>query len=191
LEVDRECANAVNQNVTWEDGDMRREVLVAASLLLTAVPLAQSAEPVTKGNWSRHPAILEIKAIYGQVRQAEAAGRLRQLRRQFPDCYDEVRELNQEPGGRVRSYHFSGGSEDSAAQYAYYYDQHGRLRFVLMKAGAVNGTWLEHRIYLSKDGTRLWEVEKRGGGPGYTFPDVRLVNDPEQDFRSGSRCSEP
>jgi hypothetical protein len=59
-----------------------------------------------------------------------------------------------------------------------------------LKAWAANGTRLERRIYLSRDGTRLWDVEKRAG-LGWTFPDVELVNDPEQDFRQGSQCSEP
>jgi hypothetical protein len=53
---------------------MGSKELLAAGLLLTAALLARSAETITARNWSRHPAIVEVKAIYEQVRRAEAAG---------------------------------------------------------------------------------------------------------------------
>jgi hypothetical protein len=42
---------------------------------------------------------------------------------------------------------------------------------------------------LSKDGKRLWDEEKRKG-PGYTFPETELVNNPEQDFHEESSCQQ-
>jgi hypothetical protein len=170
---------------------MRAKEMLAAGLFLSAAPSAWSVEPVTAQNWRRHPAVLEVKAIYHEVRQAVAAGRLRQLRWVFGGCQlHEERVLNRERGYAIRSYHWIGSSEDSWSQFAYYYDRGGRLRFVLMKAGAANGTRLERRIYLSKGGKQLWEAETRTG-PGWTFPETGLVHDPEQDFRRDSPCSGP
>jgi len=48
---------------------------------------------------------------------------------------------------------------------------------------------LERRIYLSKDGKRLWDGEKRTG-PGYTFPEAVLVNNPEQEFQEECSCQQ-
>jgi hypothetical protein len=94
----------------------------------------------------------------------------------------------------VRSYRFAGGSEDSTASRALYYDRSGRLRFVLVKAGAVNGTSLEVRIHLSRSGGLLWEKRDLLEGPGYTFPNPwplsDLTGDPRQAFHAPSRCAE-
>jgi hypothetical protein len=68
------------------------------------------------------------------------------------------------------------------------------LRFVLVKAGAVNGTACEYRVYLSKAGARPWEERRHLKGPGYTFPsqwpDDWLVRDPMQAFRAQAPCAE-
>jgi hypothetical protein len=172
---------------------------LAAWLIILDTPSALGAQPITRSNWQHHPAIAEIRAIYREIKQAEGARRLRKLQRQWADnCEaqpyeDTERVLYLEAGGAVRSYHFSGGSEDSVARRALYYDRDGRLRFVLIKAGAVNGTRLEHRIYLSKDGKRLWEMQTRLEGPGYTFPSHQwweedLVWSPKQAFDAKTQC---
>jgi len=127
----------------------------AACLTVLPTPYALGAQPITASNWQQHPAIVEIRTIYQEVRQAEATGRLHKLQRTFEYCRsyeDTERVLYLDSGGVVRSYHYSGGSEDSTAQHAHYYDRHGKLRFVFVKAGAANGTGLEHRVYLSEAG---------------------------------------
>jgi hypothetical protein len=166
----------------------------AAWLTILAAPAALNAEPITAANWQRHPVIVEIRAIYREIKDAEAAGRLRKVERKWPETcearpYDDTeRVFYLDPRGTVRSYHVGGGSEDSAAQTAYYYDRAGALRFVFVKAGAVNGTAYEYRIYLSKTGARLWEERKLLKGPGYTFPsrlpDDWLFKDPKQAFHA-------
>jgi hypothetical protein len=90
---------------------------------------------------------------------------------------DTERTLYLDPDGAVRSYHTGGGSDDSAIQGTYYYDRHGRLRFVFATAGAVNGTVIEYRIYLSKSGARLWEERRDSEGAGL------------HNFRSGFRTT--
>src|SRR5262245_34795364 len=170
---------------------------VALCMLATSCPL--SAQTITASNWQEHPAIVEIRAIYQEIRQAEAAGGLRKLQKQWTDnCEalpyeDTERVLYLDAKGAVRSYHFSGGSEDSAASRALYYDRDGRLRFVLIKAGAANGTSIEHRIYVSKDGKRLWEKHTFLQGPGYTFPsrewfEEDLTWNPKLAFDEMRRC---
>ena len=51
----------------------------------------------------------------------------------------------------------SGGSDDSAVTYSYYYDKDGKLRFVYIQGGAVNGTHIQHRIYFEANGTKIWK----------------------------------
>jgi hypothetical protein len=171
----------------------------AVSLAILAMPCPLGAQPITESNWQKHPAVVEIRAIYQEIRQAEAVGRLHKLERQWADnCEaqpyeDAERVLYLDAKGVIRSYHFSGGSEDSAVSRALYYDRDGTLRFVLIKAGAANGTSLEHRIYLSKDGKRLWEKQTRLKGPGYTFPsrewpEQDLIWNPQLAFDERARC---
>jgi hypothetical protein len=164
---------------------------------MLGTPSWLAAEPITAANWQRHAAIVEIRAIYRETRQAETAGRLRKLRREFEGCLsyeDTDRTLHLDKDGNVRSYHVGKGSEDSVAQTTYYYDRDGALRFIFVKAGAVNGTEVEYRIYLSKAGARLWQEQRLLKGPGYTFPpelpDEWLVGDPRQAFEAKSPCPE-
>jgi hypothetical protein len=140
---------------------------------------------------------VEIRAIYREVRQAVAAGRLRREEQAFAYCRayeDTERTLYRDGNGTVRSYHAGRGSEDSAARAAYYYDRAGILRFVLVKAGAVNGTAIEYRVYLSNAGQRLWEERRDLKGPGYTFPvqlpDDWLVKDPVRAFHAAHPCAD-
>jgi len=171
---------------------MRTARHLAAWLIMLGTPAAQGAEPVSASNWRRHPDIADIRAIYREIKRAEAAGRLRALRRAFgEDCgLHEERILYLDAYGAVRSYYWAGESSDSGSEYAYYFDVDGRLRFVFMKAEAPwVGTKLERRIYLSKDGKRLWD-EKKLKGPGYTFPEAVLVNNPEQEFQEECSCQQ-
>src|SRR5215510_14230955 len=168
-------------------GHMRTIRHLAAWLIMLGTPAAQGAEPVSASNWRRHPDIAEIRAIYREIKRAETAGRLRNLRR---DCGPhDKRTLYLDERGAVRSYYFAGASDDSGSQHAFYYDGAGRLRFVFMKAEApwVRST-LERRIYLSKDGKRLWDEEKRKG-PGYTFPEAVLVNNLSRNSKRSARVS--
>lgn len=74
------------------------------------------------------------------------------------------------------------------------YDENGRLRFALITAGAVNNTRIEHRVYFSKSGEKIWEIQKLLEGPGYTFPKEwpvdELIQNPIGAFNDKSPCSE-
>jgi hypothetical protein len=176
---------------------MRCKGTLAALLAAMASAAAFSAEPITAANWRRHPAIVEVRTIYQEIRQAETAGRLRRQERAFDSepcrAYeDAVRTLYVDAKGAVRSYHVGRGSEDSAVQTGYFYDREGALRFVLATAGAVNGTIAEYRIYLSRTGEILWQERRDLKGPGYGFPyrlpDDWLVRDPKQAFDATHPC---
>jgi hypothetical protein len=173
------------------------KVLTGCLALLVAPQASRAAEAITAANWRTHHAIVEIRAIYRETRQAEVAGRLRKEQSTLGHCrpfYEDVeRTLHLDQSGAVRSFHLGGGSDDSAVQAAYYYDREGRLRFVFAEAGAVNGTSIEYRIYLSRTGERLWEEQRRLKGPGYTLPsrlpDEWLVRDPLQAFHTENACT--
>jgi hypothetical protein len=171
--------------------------LAASPVLLLLASAASGAEPVTAANWRRHPAIVEIEAIYREVRQAEAAGCLRRKVRTFSYCRsyeDTARTIYLDRHGVARSYRRTGGSDDSAVQAAYYYDRRGALRLLVADVAAVDGTTYQYRIFLSKSGVRLWEERHRLKGPGYPFPgeslDEWLVRDPKQAFAASSLCDE-
>lgn len=108
---------------------------------------------------------------------------------------DTARTIATDSKGRVRFYRNEGGSEDSSLKWEHYYDETGRLRFVFITGGAVNGSQLEHRIYFDENGKRLWEEQTYKKGPGYTFPkvwpdDQLQINDPAAKFSSNSTCTE-
>jgi hypothetical protein len=162
-------------------------LLLAKAAAITSA----GAEPITEANWLHHPAIVEIRTIYQEIKDAEKAGRLRKEERTFGYCrpYEDTdRALSLDADGAVRSYYRAAGSEDSAIKAYYYYDRDGALRFVLAEAGAVNDTRYEYRIYLSKTGERLWQAQRLLKGPGYTFPselpDEWLVRHPKQAFEA-------
>jgi hypothetical protein len=150
---------------------------------------------ITSKNWRIHPKIVEVRNICQSVKEAISRGELQKHVREFDYCEpyaDTVRILYVDRGGVVRKYYFSGGSDDSAAGRDLCYDTNGKLRFAFIQAAASNGTRIEHRIYFSADGKRLWEIQNHLRGPGYAFPtewpDDDLVREPRKAFEAMSPC---
>ena len=117
--------------------------------------------------------------------------------RKFNYCepYEDTdRTLYTDQNGKPRIYYYLSGSNDSVVQRELYYDESGKLRFAFIIAGAHNGTKLEHRVFFSKVGKKVWEIQKRLEGPGYTFPtewpDAELIQNPVQAFNDNSPCPE-
>ena len=131
---------------------------------------AVQAQAITAKNWQNHPKILEVRAIYGFVNSLLVHKKLKLETKNLDDCsyWDSMREKYTDAKGVVRRYIKSGGSSDSAVTLEHTYDVRGRLRFVLVKAGAVNDTSLELRFYFDAAGKRLW-LDRRETGPGYTW----------------------
>ena len=169
-----------------------RASLPTVLLLLASMAAAEPA--ITPSNWLQHPQIKEVRALYQSVEHMKETGRLMRRDRKWQPCPqgDARRSLYIDPDERPRLYYYEGGSDDSAVQRALYYDERGTLRFAFIQAGAINGTAIEHRVYFSNTGTRLWEIQKRLKGPGYTFPnewpDTDLTRAPLQAFNDTNPC---
>ena len=164
----------------------------ALALLLGLLCVAH-AQTITARNWQSHPAILEIRGIYAGVNALIAQKKLRLEAKTFGYCpsWDLERKKYASANGVVRRYVKAGGSDDSAVTLDHTYDALGRLRFVLVKAGAVNDTQLEQRWYFDASGKQLW-LDRRQTGPGYTFSDAdfrrEMVFNPKRAFAAAPPC---
>ena len=184
-------------------GTPRRSSATSHAAALPSVPspdfLSQEASGgITKANWQRHPKIIQVRAIVQSVNAGISKKSFTMRKRAFEYCEpyeDTARTIATDPKGRVRFYGNEGGSDDSSLKWEHYYDEAGRLRFVFITGGAVNGSKLEHRIYFDENGKRLWEDHTYKKGPGYTFPEVwpddqLQINEPAAKFSSTSPCPE-
>jgi hypothetical protein len=173
----------------------------AAALVVTkpSGSLTQEADgEITKANWQQHPKIKQVRAIVQSVNAGMSGKALTVRNRAFEYCEpyeDTARTIATDSKGRVRFYGNEGGSDDSSLKWEHYYDEAGRLRFVFITGGAVNGSKLEHRIYFDENGKRLWEDHAYKKGPGYTFPEVwpdeqLQIKNPDAKFSSKSPCEE-
>ena len=173
------------------------KVFLFALLLGSCVSFAgaQDGGEVTKENWREHPKIVEVRNIYQAVNGGRKRLRIRKRTFEYCEPYeDTARLIGTDASGRVRLYQREGGSEDSALTFEHYYDEAGRLRFVLITGGAVSGSKLEHRIYFDAEGKRIWEI-RNFTEPGYTWPEVwpdeeLQISDPAAKFASSSPCPE-
>lgn len=174
-----------------------KRLLLSTGICLFAVNATHASEPITEKNWVSHPEIAEVRTIYQNLKKAKDTGALRKKERKFDYCEpyaDTDRALYLDRNGKSRIYYYAGGSDDSAVQRELYYDEDGKPRFAFITAGAYNGTKLEHRVYFSRAGKKIWEIQKLLEGPGYTFPDEwpdeELIQDPAKAFNEKSPCPE-
>jgi hypothetical protein len=121
--------------------------------------------------------------VYQEV-QSQLSG-LDKQERELEFC---KRTLYTSAQGTVRLYRVEGGSDDSVQTRSYYYDSQGELRFLLVQAGAVNGTSLEVRRYWDAAGTKLWEEHKLLQGPGYPFGVIPAILLPKLAFEAPYPC---
>jgi hypothetical protein len=160
--------------------------------------LFQETDEITKVNWQQHPKIKAIRAIVQSVKTGLSNKSFTIKKRAFEYCEpyeDTARTIATDSKGMVRFYQNEGGSDDSSLTWEHYYDEGGRLRFVFITGGAVNGSKLEHRIYFDETGKRIWEDQVYKKGPGYTFPEVwpdeqLQITDAATKFASKSQCPE-
>lgn len=160
--------------------------------------LCQEFEKITAANWRQHPKIRTVRNIVASVDAGMKKGAFKNSTRRFEYCEpyeDTVRKSVVDSRGVVRRYEREGGSEDSSLTLRHYYDSQGRLRFVFITGGAVNGAQLEHRIYFDEKTDRIWEEHKYVKGPEYSFPEVwpdeqLQKSDPAKAFAAVSPCKE-
>lgn len=170
-----------------------------SNALWSTLPPAQTDDEITKANWQQHPKIKAVRAAVQTVKDGLGRKSFKVKTRKFDYCEpyeDTSRTLGIDSNGRVRYYEKQAGSDDSALKWEHYYDEAGRLRFVLITGGAVNGSELEHRIYFDEEGKRIWEEQKYTKGPGYTFPEIWPDDQLQQRnvaaaFNAKSPCSQP
>lgn len=154
--------------------------------------------PITEKNWMAHPRIRECRATFQEVQDLESRGLLTTLERSGDESCenyngDMQRTIRRDASGKARKLTLEAGSEDSAVTVDAYYDTQAKLRFIFVKASAVNDTVYEYRIYFDAEGTKLWENEKLVRGAGYTFPspwpEEFIPRDPEARFASSPACN--
>ena len=144
---------------------------------------------VNQQNWTKHPLILEIDKIKDEIDKEISAKKYQQKEKsiEFSEPWVPTSKVVylKEDNNTIK-YTQEAGSDDSALRYQYYYDDLGKLRFVMISGGAVNGSELEHKIYFSSDGKRIWETHRYLKGPGYSFPEIwpeeEIVFNPKDEF---------
>jgi hypothetical protein len=185
-------------------GSVHLLLITVCALSLSAVESTrvsskqETGGEITKANRQQHPKIKAIRAIVQAVKTGMTRKSFTTRKRTFEYCEpgeDTLRILAIDSRSRARFYKTEGGSEDSSLKFEHYYDERGRLRFVFITGGAVNGSQMEHRIYFDETGKRIWEEQTLKKGPGYTWPEVwpddqLQINDPAAKFTSHSQCPE-
>jgi len=149
-------------------------------LVLLALSFSSlSAQEITEENWLTHPRIKDIRLIFGEIEEGISSGRYQHhaYSYEYDEPYmDTQRDYYLDPNGTIRKCMRFGGSGDSAIGRYYFYDEKGNLVFFFAKAGAVNETTVEHRIYF-EGGKRIWEKKKKLTGPGWGFPNPWPTHD--------------
>jgi antitoxin component YwqK of YwqJK toxin-antitoxin module len=148
--------------------------VVLCSFLFISPILA--ADSINEKNWMTHPQIVKIRGIVQEIDASIDKNRFDVKTKQYdlnesPDD-DHLRTVYFDSKQIIRKYIRETGSDDSSVTLTHYYDSGKVLRFLYIKAGAVNGTSVEYRIYFDESGKKIWEIKKQLKGPGYTFPSV-------------------
>jgi len=143
---------------------------------------------INDNNWKQHPEIIEIKKVYDRIQTilkhgnytTEEASKI--INTNYP--FEETPIVYIDKTGNIFEITFSAGSDDSARRFYYYFDKDQRLRFLLIKAGAVNGSRTDYRVYFTKTGKKIWDhwedIEGPGYAWGYFWKDELFVNDPTE-----------
>ncbi len=151
------------------------------------------ANKITEKNWKTAPEVVEVRKIYEANQKAKKSWKMQSKKWGYCQPGEDMSRMLIADDKKVpRIYSHSGGSEDSSLTFENYYDENGKLRFVFITGGAVNGSKLEHRIYFRANGDRFWELQKYVKGPGYTFPNPwpkeEMAFDPSAAFSAKNEC---
>lgn len=171
---------------------MHRLTLQILCVLLFAA--GARAQELTKKTWRNDPRIAQVRALYESTNKLLSAKRLTVARKNELDCisWNSERTQYSDERGVVRRYVVGGGGEDSAVMFDHTYDAQGKLRFALVRAGAVNETTLELRFYFDAAGKLLWR-DRKLIGPGYTWTEEdferELAREPKVAFERKPECN--
>lgn len=163
--------------------------------LLNVQSAAQSKQEITESNWQSHPKIVAIRKIVTATEQGLKNRTLKSSKKQFQACGEDqatIRRIVRDSKGHVTMYEvYHEGREDSSLLYSQYYDEAGRLRFVVVTVYAANGTRAQHRLYFDEAGNIIWRNLKLLKGPGYFAPnDMEELpkQDPAKEFANDEDC---
>lgn len=165
-------------------------------LVLALVVFAAPTDPITKKNWRSHPRIEAIRAKVAAIQKLQDDQQLKL--ESNPACEqpsdDIERDAYRDGKGRIRRYHSSGGSSDSAYDLTINYDENGQRIFAYATMGAVSDITVEFRIYFEHD-KEIWRDKQTKGAGGWTFnpnfPDKYLHKDPAKALNAKKDCAEP
>lgn len=129
---------------------------------------------ITEANWTTHPDITEIRAIYNSIEESIESNELAVSIKNITNDLSLPKDITiyKDEHKMIRKYKEQNGSEDSAYTASYYYDNLNKIRFVFLELGAINGTNKEYRLYYDEKGNKIWEQSKLLKGPGYPFGTV-------------------
>jgi len=172
-------------------------ILAIGLVSVQAQALRDGSQANTPAN-KREPSEVEaVRTIVKEVNEGWANRQFKTSARRFEGCgeaFTEFRRLTVDANGVVRRYELGYTAEDEGRTDQYYYDESGRLRFVLIFGSAGNGSSLRHRIYFDQTGNRLREQHHVTSGSGHfwpsRWPDKELhKTGAAKDFADQSRCS--
>jgi len=173
---------------------MQTRVLASPPLSLDAT--VQSEDEINDRNWQKNSKIIAIRKIVNSDNAEVRNGTFKTEHRICEEGWFSRLRIARDAKGTVRWYQHYQEGEDSSWDDNYYYDDAGRLRFVLMTSYAANSTREQHRAYFDESGRLIYHGRRILKGPGYFGPPVEdlkeLVQmDPKKDFAEATEgCKE-
>ena len=154
--------------------------LAAWFLLLTLVIISaksvtatgQSPDEINDKNWQTNPQIVAIRKIVNSDSANVSNGSFKTEHRVCEEGWFARLRIARDAKGTVRWYQHYQEGEDSSWDDNYYYDDAGRLRFVIMTSYAVNNTREQHRAYFDESGRLIYHGRRLLKGTGYFGPPV-------------------
>ena len=136
--------------------DLPAVVAVAPQSQASEDQSGNAGEVISDKNWQKHPKIIAIRRIVNSDNAGVRKGAFKTEHRICEmDWFSRLR-IARDSKGIVRWYQNYGEGEDSSRDNNYYYDDAGRLRFVLMTTYAANGTREQHRAYFDESGRLIY-----------------------------------
>lgn len=157
---------------------------------------AQAEDGINDKNWQSNPKIIAIRKLVNAANTEVRKGAFKTEHRICEEGWFSRLRIARDAKGTVRWYQHYQEGEDSSWDDNYYYDDAGRLRFVLMTSYAINRTREQHRAYFDENGRLIYHGRRLLKGPGYFGPQEddlkKLVEmDPKKDFAEATQgCKE-
>jgi hypothetical protein len=169
---------------------------VLANPRLSLDTAAQSEDEINDKNWQNNSRIVAIRKMVNAASAKVRNGAFKTEHRICEEGWFSRLRIARDSKGIVRWYQHYQEGEDSSWDDNYYYDDAGRLRFVLMTSYAINGTREQHRAYFDESDRLIYHGRRLLKGQGYFGPPVEdlkeLVQmDPTKDFAEATQgCKE-